>query len=90
MKFRFIKNQRFGKHAFIFTQQGNISKALATIERGLKATPNDLLLNYNKAMILYQNGRKTEAIAQLQHALQIAPNDAKIQTKLNEWLTTDK
>ncbi len=83
-------SRAYNNMAFIYTQEGNISRALATIEQGLKATPNDLLLNYNKAMILYQNGRKTEAIEQLQHALQIAPNDAKIQAKLNEWLTKDK
>ena len=63
---------------------------MATINQGLKITPNDILLNYNKAMYLYQNNRKTEAIEQLRHTIQIAPDEVEIQEKLDEWLKKEK
>ena len=72
--------------AFIFSQRGNKSKTLEIIDRGLKANPNDLLLNYNKAMYLYKYGKKSEAIEQLRYTIRLAPNQVKIQEKLNEWL----
>jgi tetratricopeptide (TPR) repeat protein len=83
-------SRAYNNLAFIFSQQGDASKALLTIERGLKATPNDLHLNYNKAMILYKNDRKPEAIEHLRHVVQIAPDEVKIQEKLYEWLRKEK
>ena len=76
--------------AFILFQQGNIPKAISTIEQGLKAVPNDLYLNYNKALFLYQDGRRAEAIKQLRHVIQLAPNEVRIQQKLKEWLSKEK
>ena len=83
-------SKAYNNMAFIFDQQGNTSKAMATIDQGLKTTPTDLHLNYNKAMFLYQTGRKPEAIEQLRHVIQIAPDEVKIQEKLNEWLSKEK
>ena len=79
----------YNNMAFICSQRGNTSKAIATIDDGLIANPEDLLLNYNKAMILYKNGRKAEAIEQLRHVIKLAPNEVKIQEKLNEWLSKE-
>ena len=38
-------SKAYNNLAYIFSQQGNISKAMATINQGLKITPNDILLN---------------------------------------------
>jgi tetratricopeptide (TPR) repeat protein len=83
-------SKAYNNMAFIFSKQGDISKAMAIIDQGLNTTPNDLILNYNKAMYLYQTGRKPEAIEQLRHVIRIAPNEVKIQEKLNEWLREEK
>jgi len=83
-------SKAYNNLAFIYSNKGDASKALETIDLGLKYIPNDLLLNYNKAMILYQSNRKTEAILQLHHVIRIAPNEVKIQEKLNEWLVNEK
>ncbi|MEJ2052593.1 MAG: hypothetical protein P8X42_01620 [Calditrichaceae bacterium] len=66
--------------------QSDISKAVATINQGLKNSPDNLLLNYNRAMFLYKNGRKDEAIEQLRYTIRIAPDKTIIQKKLDQWL----
>ncbi|MBN1300413.1 MAG: tetratricopeptide repeat protein [Melioribacteraceae bacterium] len=79
-------SKAYNNLAFIFSRQGDVSKTFAIIEEGLINSPDDLLLNYNKAIYLYKFGRKQEAIEQLRHTAHFAPGEMMIQNKLNEWL----
>ena len=90
VQFEPTHSKAFNNLASIYLNKGDASNALETIELGLKSIPSDLLLNYNKAMILYQINRKTEAIKQLRYVIQMAPNEMRIQEKLNEWLMKEK
>jgi superkiller protein 3 len=83
-------SKAYNNLAFIYSNRGEISKALKAIEAGLKVIPKDILLNYNKAMILYKSNRRREAIKQLQYVRQLVPNEANVQDKLDEWLRNEK
>jgi Flp pilus assembly protein TadD len=66
----------------VFTQRGQIEKALEQFQEGLRINANYELTHYNLGLALVQSGQLTGAMDQFQKALEINPNYAEAHNDL--------